>query len=67
MELGLAGVMVGGDGLVDLVLPVLNLEYLLRLLQSGGLLLDSLDVPRLLNTLLPQPVAGPKQARSHQA
>jgi hypothetical protein len=59
--------MVGGDALVDLFLPGLDLGYLQGLLQGGGLLLQSLGVPSLLNTLLPQSVTRPKQARSQQA
>jgi hypothetical protein len=59
--------MVGGDALVDLFLPGLDLGHLQGLLQGGGLLLQSLCVPGLLNTLLPLLVASPKQARSQQA
>lgn len=59
--------MVCGDALVDLFLPVLDLGHLQGVLHGGGLLLKSLCVPRLLNTLLPQPVASPKQASSQQA
>jgi hypothetical protein len=67
LKLGFAGVMVGGDAVVDLFLPCLDLGHLQGLLQGGSLLLQSLCVPRLLNTLLPLPVASPKQARSQQA
>jgi hypothetical protein len=59
--------MVGGDALVDLFLPGLDLGHLQGLLHGGGLLLQSLCVPSLLNTQLPLPVASPKQARSQQA
>jgi hypothetical protein len=59
--------MVCGDALVDLFLPGLDLGYLQGLLQGGGLLVQSLCFPGLLNTLLPLPVASPKQARSQQA
>lgn len=59
--------MVCGDALVDLFLPVLDLGHLQGVLQDGGLSLQSLCVPRLLNTLLPQSVTSPKQARSKQA
>jgi hypothetical protein len=65
LKLVFSGVMVGADALVDLSLLGLNLGHLQGLLQGGGFLLHALGIPRLLNTLLPQPVAGPKQARSH--
>jgi hypothetical protein len=67
LKLGFTGVMVGGDALVDLFLQVLDLDHLQGVLQGSALLLQSLGVPSLLNTLLPQPVARPKQARSQQA
>jgi hypothetical protein len=67
LELGFTGVMVGGDALVDLFLPGLDLSDLQGLLQGGGLLLLAIGIPSLLDALLPQLVAGPKQARSHQA
>jgi hypothetical protein len=59
--------MVCGDALVDLFLPGLDLGHLQGLLRGGGLLVQSLCVPSLLNTLLPQSVTRPKQARSQQA
>jgi hypothetical protein len=67
LKLVFSGVMVGADALVDLFLLGLNLGHLQGLLQGGGLLLQALCIPGLLDALLPQPVAGPKQARSHQA
>jgi hypothetical protein len=59
--------MVSGDALIDLFLSGLNLDQLQGLLQDGGLSLQSLCVPGLLNALLPQSVASPKQAHSQQA
>jgi hypothetical protein len=53
--------------MVDLFLLGLNMGHLQGLGQGGGLLLHAFSVPSLLDGLLSQPVAGPKQARSHQA
>jgi hypothetical protein len=67
LKLVFSDVMGGADALVDLFLLGLNLGHLEGLRQGGGLLLHALSVPSLLDALLPQPVAGTKQASSHQA
>jgi hypothetical protein len=46
LKLGFADAMIGGNALVNLFLPGLDLGHLQGLLQGGGLLLQSLCVPR---------------------
>jgi hypothetical protein len=67
LKLVFLGVMIGADALVDLFLLGLNMGHLQGLGQGSGLLLHALCIPGLLDALLSQPVAGPKQARSQEA